>query len=222
MRASFPIRVTAAILAATAIAPAQDAKPAVEVSLELRKDDRWEAVDNATVFNAGDQIRFRFRSFFAGYLYVLDRTSSGESTWLYPRPGTGQSSRVEPGPEYLIPGTRGSFVIGGTPGFDITYWVVSQAPIETREPSLPPAGIQPNTLLPRCRESVLKARGLCVDERAGPRPLANPAAAPAELRGRAKLAARDLTFLSEGGPTRITAPDSRPGTIVYEFRIAHR
>jgi hypothetical protein len=210
------------MLAATAASSAQEAKPAVEVSLERRTTEGWQAVDNTTVFDAGDEIRFRFRTHFAGHLYVLDRTSGGESAWLYPRPGTGQSSRVEPGPEYLVPDTRGSFVVGGTPGFDVTYWVVSQTPIDARGPSLPPSGSQPSTLLPRCREQVLKARGLCVDERAGPRPLANPASAPAELRGGARLAARDLTFRSEGGPTRISAPDSRPGTIVYEFRIAHR
>jgi hypothetical protein len=222
MRAGAWLWLTAAFLATGPAARSAEARPEVEVSLELRRDGRWEAADSATVFNAGDEIRFRFRTFFAGYLYVLNRTSGGESAWLYPRPEAGQQSRVEPGPVYLVPGARGSFVVGGPPGFDVTYWVVSQAPIDRRGPQLPASGSQPGTLLPRCREQVLKARGLCLDERAGPRPLADPGAAPPELRGQARLAARDLTFRSEGGPTRIAAPDSRPGTIVYEFRIAHR
>ncbi|MBI4875962.1 MAG: DUF4384 domain-containing protein [Acidobacteria bacterium] len=194
--------------AAVMVAAAQDrTPPAVEVSLELRRDGRWEAADNERVFNAGDQIRFRFRTFFAGYLHVLNRTSGGESAWLYPRPEAEQSGRVEPGPVYLIPGARGSFVVGGTPGFDVTFWVIGDTPMATS--AMPAFGSQPNTLLPRCREQVLKARGLCVDGRAGPRPAEG-------------LTARELTFRSEGGPTRISAQDSRPGVMVYEFRIAHR
>ncbi len=204
----------AGLLAAAATEP-----PAVEIGLEWRKDGRWETVDPATVFSANDEVRFRFRTTTPGYLYVLNRSAGGETAWLFPRPEQGHSSRVEPGPVYLVPGERGSFVIGGTPGFDTTYWVVSPTPVESRAPELPPSGVQPSTLLPRCREQVLKARGLCVDERAGPRPLSKSEPAPAELPA---LKARDLTFRAESGQTRITAKGSTTGVIVYEFRIAHR
>ena len=214
-------------LALAALALAQDTRPAepdssVEVRLELRKDGEWQPVESTAVLGANDEIRFRFRTFFPGYLYVLNRTSSGETDWLYPLADQGQTSRVEPGPGYLIPGTRGSFVVGGTPGFDVTYWVVSPSPIDTRGPAMPAAGSQPSTLIPRCREQVLKARGLCVDERAGPRPLARPDQVPPELRRGARLAARDLKFRADSGQTRISAKVSPTGVIVYEFRIAHR
>jgi hypothetical protein len=194
--------------------------PGVEVSLELKKGSQWEAVESTTVFSANDEIRFRFRTNFPGYLYVLNRTSAGESTWIYPRPEQGQTSRVEPGPNYLIPGTRGSFVVGGTAGFDVTHWIISPEPIETRRPE-PEPGSQPSTLVPRCREQVLKSRGLCVDERAGPRPLAARESVPATLGG-GRLAARDLTFKPEKEQTRISAKPGRAGVMVYEFRIAHR
>jgi hypothetical protein len=203
------------------LASAAGDPPAVEVSLELRKDGQWEPVDSTRVFDAGDEIRFRFRSSFPGYLYVLNRTSNGETAWLYPRPEEGHSSRVEPGPSYLVPGTRGSFAIGGAPGFDTTYWVVSASPIETRTPELAAPGSQPSTLVPRCRDQVLKSRGVCVDERAGPRPLGKAEPVPKEL-GVARLAARDLTFRAEPAQTRISAKDRAAGVIVYEFRIAHR
>lgn len=212
---------TALSIVALALA-AVTAETAVEVRLELRKDTVWQPVESTAVFNAGDEIRFRFRTSFPGYLYVLNRASNGETDWLYPLPDQGQTSRVEPGPSYLIPGTQGSFVVGGTPGFDLTYWVVSPSPIDARGPAMPAPGSQPSTLVPRCREQVLKARGLCVDERAGPRPLSTPAQLPPELRRPAQLAARDLKFRAEGGQTRISARVSPTGVIVYEFRIAHR
>jgi hypothetical protein len=210
------LSITALALAAVA------AESSVEVRLELRRDSEWQPVESTAVFNAGDEIRFRFRTSFPGHLYVLNRASNGETGWLYPLPDQGQTSRVEPGPSYLIPGTRGSFVVGGAPGFDLTYWVLSPSPIDTRGPVMPVPGSQPNTLVPRCREQALQARGVCVDERAGPRPLSTPDQLPAELRRPAQLAARDLKFRAESGQTRISAKVSPTGVIVYEFRIAHR
>ena len=210
-------------LSITALAlAAVTAEPSVEVRLELRQNAEWQPVESTAVFNANDEIRFRFRTSFPGYLYVLNRASNGDTGWLYPLPDQGQTSRVEPGPSYLIPGTQGSFVVGGAPGFDLTYWVVSPSPIDTRGPAMPAPGSQPSTLVPRCREQTLKARGLCVDERAGPRPLSAPDQLPPELRGPAQLAARDLKFRAESGQTRISAKVSPTGVIVYEFRIAHR
>ncbi len=212
-------------LAAAALAqepPSVDSSSSVEVRLELRKAEGWQPVESTAVFNANDEIRFRFRTSFPGYLYVLNRASNGETDWLFPRPEQGQTSRVEPGPAYLIPGTRGSFVVGGTPGFDVTYWVVSPSPLDTPRTTMPEPASQPSTLIPRCREQVLKARGLCVDERAGPRPLSQPEQVPSQLRQGAQLAARDLKFRAESGQTRISAKVSPTGVIVYEFRIAHR
>ncbi len=199
--------------------PASEAKPAVQVTLELRQGDRWHGVDPQRVFQSGDELRFGFRASLGGYLYVLDHASDGESGWLFPRPEQGQGSTVEPGALYLVPGTKGSFVVGGKPGFDVTYWILSSTPMDRREARPIDAGIQPNTLEPRCRTEILKARGLCVDERAGPRQLMPGEQALKLLRS--PLVPRDLKFRTEDRLTRIPAPSSKPAIVVYEFRIAH-
>ena len=131
-------------------------------------------------------------------------------------------SRVEAGSEYLVPGTKGSFVVGGAPGFDVTYWVLSPVAIESPAAVPPAIGIQPSTLVPRCRTAELQARGICTDERAGPRPTQRVEDAPIRLSDSERLIARDLQFHTEAGSTRISAPYVRNGVVVYEFHIAHQ
>lgn len=194
---------------------------AFQIRLEQRRGGQWQAVDARTVFHKDDEIHFRFRTSIGGYLYVLNRSSDGQSTWLFPRPERQETSRVEPGPDYLIPGTKGFFVVGGRPGFDITYWIQSPVPIDTREVEEPARGSQPSTLEPRCRQEVLRARGLCEDNRAGPRPLTSSEHSPVPLPQNTTLVARDLKFRAEEGSTNISAPNTEGGVVVYEFRIAH-
>jgi hypothetical protein len=207
-------------------ASSQDSKSeagnlAIDVALERKQGDEWRWVDPGTVFHKGQEIRFRFRSSRSGYLYVLNRSSTGESTWLFPRFHESQSGRVEPGPDYLVPGTKGSFVVEGSPGFDITYWILSPIPIDVRETSQPVPGSQPSTLEPRCRTETLKARGLCVDDRAGPGPIREFGDAPLSVLRSGALVSRDLKFHSQDGATRISSGDPQNRTVVYEFRIAH-
>jgi hypothetical protein len=208
-------------------APAQSSPDAnstlaLRVSLELKNDDRWQRVDPKTVFHNGDAIRFRFVTSLGGFLYVINRSSDGEMSWLFPQSREGQKGHVEPGPDYLIPGTNGSFVVGGRAGFDTTYWILSPAPMDMSEAALPAPGIQPSTLEPRCRAETLKARGLCTDERAGPRPFTpNGQASPMGVLERKPLVSRELKFQSNTDSTRISVAGPRSGVIVYEFLIAH-
>lgn len=207
------------------VAGSQDSKSvgnlAIDVALQRKLGDDWRWVDPETVFHKGEEIRFRFHSSRGGYLYVLNRSSSGESTWLFPRSQEGQSSRVEPGPDYLIPTAKASFVVEGNPGFDVTYWILSPIAIDLGEASQPAQGSQPNTLEPRCRTETLKARGLCVDNRAGPGPIRESANAPLSVLRSGALMSRDLKFHSEDGATHISSADTQKRTVVYEFRIAH-
>jgi hypothetical protein len=111
--------------------------------------------------------------------------------------------------------------VGGKPGFDITYWILSLIPIDSRQVEGPAHGSQPSTLQPRCREDLLRSRGLCEDDRAGAKPLAAPERSPVLLPGHTTLISRDLKFHAEEGETHISAPKTEGGVIVYEFHIAH-
>lgn len=211
-----------AVSAATCFAqPVSSHKPAgvIQVSLENRVGGAWQTIDPQTVLHSDDTIRFRFRSSVAGFLYVVDGSSEGESASLFPYPGQNQTNRVEPGTAYIIPEGEGSFVVGGKPGYDAVYWIVSPGPLEIK----PERKSQPSTLEPRCREEVLKSRGLCFDERAGPAPVRDIESAPFAWKNNTpRLAARDLKFQPEDGATRITAAGLGENILVCRFLIAHR
>jgi hypothetical protein len=188
----------------------------IEVSLETRRAGVWRTTDPQTVLQAGDAIRFGFRSAAGGYLYVYCVSSSGEGAWLFPRPGQGQMNRVEPRADYVIPGFNGSFVVGGSAGFDTVYWVLSPVGLDMQIPAQ--RGTQPSTLRPRCSEGPLKARGLCLDGRAGASPVRELDDLPFALEK--KLVARDLTFRAEDGVSRVSGAGG--GIVVYQFRVAHQ
>ena len=53
----------------------------------------------------GDLLRFRFRTTFDGYLYVLDSGTSGAQSLVFPGDATGRDNRVLAGREYFVPST---------------------------------------------------------------------------------------------------------------------
>jgi len=218
--------ILAACLFAAMPSGATDTPPSVEITLEqYQQSGEWKPMDPRTVFRANDQIRFRFQSTVGGYLYVLNRSSNGETEWIFPNVKTGRANEIEPGKSYLVPATQGAFVIEGTPGFDITYWLISPTPLSDWENSLeqtaPPK--MEDTLLPRCREEGLKARGGCLDDRAGAGPVKNTATLPAALGKTDGLQARALRFHGKGSTsTTITAKGPAGSPLLYEFRVAHQ
>lgn len=193
----------------------------VNVALEIRRGEAWQTIDPRTVLHSGDDIQFRFETSGPGFLYVFDISSGGHGSWLYPRAGQG-GNHVEPGRTYRIPGRNGSFLVGGAAGYDVTYWIVSPTPMDIGASAEPPP-VQPNTLRPRCGPALLKARGLCLDEHAGPGPVPDLKQVPLPQKQQSgNLVARDLTFHSQDDSTRIAAPDTQAGIIVYQFSIAHQ
>ncbi len=212
----------AALSLAVAALAADGAKGSLQVKLEQEVNGQWQTVDPRTVLETPAKIRFQFASGFPGYLYVLYKGSGGDSGWLFPAEETGTDNRVEPGVFRTVPATDGSFVIDGPAGFDLTYWIVSPSPL----PSLPSPtdffgdrGTERDTLLPKCREGGLRARGGsgCLDERAGVSPYTGRASAGQA----APLRARDIRFRKDTGDTLITPSRPESGMVVYEFRIAH-
>jgi hypothetical protein len=63
---------------------------------------------------------------------------------------------------------------------------------------------------PRCDETILRARGDCVDTSAGPKPQKNDPAS------------RDLMFMRQKNSSVISSPAPLEKPVVYEFRLAHR
>ena len=193
------------------------AQQRVEVTLERRDTGTWKSADPGHVFANGDQVRFRFKANFAGFLYVVNEGTSGETATLFPSAETGTENRVEAGREYLIPGNQGAFRLTGPAGFDTVYWIVSPVRLGTEAPQYkplpaPPApGSAPPNLQPRCDDAIFRARGECVDTSAGIKKNELPA-----------LRSRELLFLRKEERVVVAAPPQSSGPFSYQFRIAHR
>ncbi|MBI1899160.1 MAG: DUF4384 domain-containing protein [Acidobacteria bacterium] len=180
----------------------------MEIKLERLENGAWKLIDPGLVLATDDRVRFRFRANFAGYLYVTNNSTSGNQTLLFPREDTGLQNRMEAGKEYTVPATEGAFRILGPPGYDVVSWLVS--PVTLGRPAAPaPHTRPPATLLPRCDDAILKARGDCVDRAAGPRQQSRG------LEG-------ELVIIREKNSSVVSAPEPPKGPIVYEFRLAHK
>jgi hypothetical protein len=81
----------------------------MEIRVERRENGVWKMVDPGLVFERNDQVRFRYRANFAGYLYVVNRSTSGKVERLFPREETGQDNRIAAGKDYAIPATEAVF-----------------------------------------------------------------------------------------------------------------
>lgn len=198
------------------------AQQRVEIVLERREAGAWKTTDPGHVFANGDQVRFRFKSNTAGYLYVVNEGTSGETATLFPSAEAGTDNRIEAGREYTIPGNQGAFKLTGPAGYDTVYWIVSPVKLGNDAPQYkplppPPApGAAPANLRPRCDDAIWKARGECVDSNAGLK--------QNEVPG---MRSRELLFLrKDQGSVVAAAPSAsgaaKPGPFTYQFRLAHR
>jgi hypothetical protein len=200
----------------------------ISIRLEQKHGDETKTVPQNTVFHTGDVLRFRLTSRIAGYLYVVDKGTSGETTTLFPvSNGTSSQNRIEPDQTMVVPAMGdGWFEVSGPSGFDTIYLLVSSSPIliplasvpETKE--TPQNAIPPN-LLPRCNDEVFKARGECIDASAGVAPLPPGAPVPRELIPFAKSAARDIILTDDGDGVTVKAAPSAKLPLIYTFRLAH-
>jgi hypothetical protein len=210
----------------------QDANPAslISIRLEQKVGDSTKTVQQNKVFRNGEILRFRLTSRIAGYLYVVDKGSSGQTTTLFPiAAGTGAQNRIQPDQTMVVPAIGdGWFEVSGPSGFDTIYILVSASPIlippaavpespENRQNPAPP----PSNLLPRCDDQIFKARGDCVDPSAGAAPLPPDAPVPRELVPFAKSAARDIILTDDGDEVTVKAAPSAKLPLIYTFRLAH-
>jgi hypothetical protein len=201
----------------------------MEIMLERRDGGAWRSVDPGLVFGQGDLVRFRFRTNFDGYLYVMNYSTSGEYEQLFPREETGRDNKVRAGQEYLVPATETAFRIAGPPGHEVVYWMMMPAAVaggEDREeyrPLPPPPAPKdaPATLLPRCDDTMFRARGECIDTSAGPKKIARGVDLPDNLAG-IQADGRNLVIMRQQNTSVVASPVPLKGPVIYEFRLAHR
>ena len=204
----------------------------LSIRLEQKKGDTVQAVPQNNVFRNGEILRFRLTSQINGYLYVVDRGTTGNSAVLFPAVGAAGGNRIEIGHSYLVPADGdGWFEVGGPTGFDTLYFLVSATPIalpsapstnQDNEPARPNAAPLPPNLLPRCDDAIFKARGECLDVSAGVAPLAPNAPMPRELVPMAGAASRDIVLTDDNGDTAVQSAPTARLPIIYTFRLAHR
>jgi hypothetical protein len=191
----------------------------MELLLDRLDGADWKAIDPGLVLGSGDRVRFRFRTNFDGYLYVTNRGSSGHFDELFPRADTGEDNRVLADKEYQVPATAGLFRIGGPAGYETVYWLVSPAPLTAAAPQ---HEAEPTTLLPRCDETILRARGDCVDTYAGPRLVPRDEPLPETLAQASGPTRPGLLLMRQEKAAVIASPVPLTGPVIYEFRLAHK
>ncbi|HEX4771865.1 MAG TPA: DUF4384 domain-containing protein [Bryobacteraceae bacterium] len=191
----------------------------VKIVLERLQNSNWTAVDPGLVFDQGDRIRFRVTTNFDGYLYVVNYGTSGNYSILFPSADAGSDNKITTGQPHQIPSGSAIFRVAGPAGQEIVYWMVSPIPLPGYGGvPVPQKPKQPAILMPRCDDSLLRARGECIDSSAGVRDLQT--GEPEELDAAGKPA--DLTFLREDKKSVIAAAGAAQGPMVYEFRISHK
>src|ERR1019366_8682772 len=124
------IRLASALCLAAALAFPQSSTMTqgghrMELVLERLDRDTWRAIDPGLVLAQGDRVRFKFRTNFDGFLYVMNQSTSGTYEQLFPRDETGQDNRISASKEYQVPATSAAFRIAGPAGYETVYWLVS-------------------------------------------------------------------------------------------------
>jgi hypothetical protein len=197
----------------------------IEIALERLDGSNWTAIDPALVLAQGDRVRFRFHSNFDGYLYVMNQSTSGKYEQLFPREETGQENRIAAGMDYKVTATSAAFRIAGPPGHEVVYWIVTPARLTDAAPRFGPppstTPAKPIQLMPRCDESVLRARGDCIDSSAGPKLVPRGADVPGNI-AQAAQKPQGVIVLRQKETAVISSPEPLTGPVVYEFRLAHR
>ncbi len=218
---AFALLVLPAMVACTVAA--QDGPSRIEITMERKVGDAWKSVDPTLVLASGDLVRFRFKSSFDGYLYVTNYGTSGNNSLLFPSAEAGRSNAVRSGQEYMVPATEAAFRIAGPPGYESVYWLVSRIALSRPMEAAParPASDHSASLMPRCDSSSMRARGICLDMKAGPRAVQEGEKLPETLEPMRSGASRDLTIVQQRNQSVLSGSGSS-APLLYEFRIAHK
>lgn len=191
----------------------------LEIALERETPSGWEAVEPGLVLESNDLVRFRVISNADGYLNVSNKGTSGAYSTLFPSPESGEGNRILAGRALRVPQTNGAFRLQGPAGHDIVYWVLSPQPLPAPYQPLPAAPAKPPSsaeLMPRCDETILRARGDCVDSGSGVRHSQERGSNDSAVRS------RELLFVQKNKSAVVSAPEGLQGPVIFEYRIAHK
>ena len=94
-------------------------------------DKEYNEVTPGTVFHSGDHIRLSLLANQAGYLYVVQKGSTGAWSPIYPAPGAApEAAKISPGQLEVVPGGTKAFAFDQNPGAEKLYVILSRNPIE--------------------------------------------------------------------------------------------
>ena len=166
----------------------------------LRRDPNGRAteVDAEATFRSGDRIRFTFEPNMDGFLYVVQRGSSGRWSVLLPHPEINDGRNAVTGFEEVTIPPEGWFRMDDTPGQEQVFVYLSRAPIEA---------------LPGGTEQVITAQS--TDEHT-----------VSVLSGRVQT--RDLVFEKEGAPdgseqaAYVVNQGNTGGAVAWTVELEHR
>lgn len=221
----------AAVVPLAAQSSTQQGPYRMEIVLERRDAGAWHAVDPGLVLEQNDRVRFRFHTNFDGYLYVMNQSTSGTYSMLFPSEETGRENQIHAGKEYMVPATRTLFRIAGPAGHEIVYWMVTPAALHTEDqqskyvplPPPPPKEKQlPGNLTPRCDDAMFRARGECIDTSAGPKNVTSRELLPENLAQVPAGWSGSLMFLRKQNTAVVSSPVPLKGPVIYEFHLAHK
>jgi hypothetical protein len=133
----------------------------------------------SSIFRSGDRIRLIFESNVDGYLYVVQKGSTGRDRVLFPDPKIGGDNRILRGIQYHVPSRRW-FEFDRHPGEEKLTVVVSRTPLKSLPQQVTPeneGSVSVVSVVEELNQSV-KPRDLVMFQEKGTAPPATPAAQP--------------------------------------------
>jgi len=116
----------------------------VKYRIQLMRDSAGvHDVSDNEVFRSNDKVRFDIESNIDGYLYVIQKGSSGTVSTLFPHEGMDEAAnRVHPNTSYTVPGDSW-FVFDNTPGLEQVMVILTRTPLQSL-PARPVSGTERN------------------------------------------------------------------------------
>lgn len=143
----------------------------VKCRVQLIRDGNIAEVDPASVFHSGDRIRLLIEPNVDGYLYILQRGSSGLDSVLFPQAEINNGrNEVLRGRLYAIP-SSGTFRFDDRPGEEVIKVILSRTPLASLPAAAEPAraGYQlAMNVVNRELEQAVKSRDLIFEAEEGP------------------------------------------------------